>query len=332
MPHLLVEGCIITCWAIRAKACYIYVRGEYFEPLQSLTKAVEEAYAKGYLGKGIFGSGFDLDIHIHRGAGSYECGEESALMSSLMGERGMPRHKPPSGPLPVVSGVWNSPTVINNVETIATVPAIINMTGAEYAKFGVGRSLGTKLISVSGHVEKPAVLEIALGTSIREILEICGGSWKGKPLKFIIPGGSSTPLFPATDQYLDLSYDYETLMANGSMLGSGGIMFFNEDVSVPKLLTRLCHFYAHESCGKCTPCREGTNWLTKIHDRLMSGGGRPQDVDLLLDICRNLSGRSFCALGDAAAMPVQGALKHFRSEYESLIPSAGFKEKIAVSA
>jgi NADH-quinone oxidoreductase subunit F len=329
MPHLLVEGCIMTCWAIHSKACYIYVRGEYFEPIQSLTNAIEQAYEKGFLGKGIFGTDYDLDIYVHRGAGSYECGEESALMSSLMGERGMPRHKPPSGPLPVVSGVWNSPTVINNVETIAAVPPIFEMGAAEYAKIGTGRSLGTKLITVSGHVEKPGVYEFALSTPIREILEFAGGPWKGKPLKFLIPGGSSCPMFPATDQYLDLPYDYETMMSNGSMLGSGGLMFFNEDVSVPKIMTRLIHFYAHESCGKCTPCREGTSWMAKIHDRIMAGGGRPEDVDILLDICKNLAGRSFCALGDAAAMPIQGAMKHFRHEYEALIPERSLSDRIA---
>ncbi|HEY3331608.1 MAG TPA: NADH-quinone oxidoreductase subunit NuoF [Capsulimonadaceae bacterium] len=328
MPHMLVEGCIIASWAIRAHSCYIYVRGEYVEPINALRKAVAEAYAKGYLGKGIFGTSFDLDIVVHSGAGSYECGEESALMSSLMGERGMPRHKPPSAPLPVISGVWNSPTIINNVETIATAVPIINMGGAEYAKFGSGRSLGTKLFTVSGHVNKPANYEFILGTPIREILETAGGPLNGKPLKFFIPGGSSTPMFPATDKFLDLPLDYETMMANGSMLGSGGLMFFNEDVSVPALMTRLMHFYAHESCGKCTPCREGTSWLTKIHDRIMAGGGRHEDLDILLDICNNIGGRSFCALGDAAAMPIQGALKHFRHEYEALIPSQSLSKRI----
>ncbi len=328
MPHMLVEGCIIAAWAIRSKSCYIYVRGEYMEPIAAMRKAVAEAYEKGYLGKGIFGTEFDLDIVVHSGAGSYECGEESALMSSLMGERGMPRHKPPSAPLPVISGVWQSPTIINNVETVAAAVPIINIGGAEYAKIGSGRSLGTKLFTISGHVNKPGNYEIVLGTPIREMLEIAGGPLNGKPLKFIIPGGSSTPCLPATDKYLDLPMDYESMMANGTMLGSGALMFFNEDVSVPKLMTRLMHFYAHESCGKCTPCREGTSWLTKIHDRIMAGGGRREDLDILLDICNNIGGRSFCALGDAAAMPIQGALKHFRHEYEALIPSQSLSKRV----
>ena len=328
MPHMLVEGCIIASWAIRANNCYIYVRGEYMEPIASVRKAVEQAYAAGFLGKNILGTGFDLDITVHQGAGSYECGEESALMSSLMGERGMPRHKPPSAPLPVISGVWNSPTIINNVETIATVVPIINIGGAEYSKWGTARSKGTKLFTISGHVNKPANYEIVLGTPIREMLEIAGGPLNGKPLKFLIPGGSSTPLLPATDQYLNLAMDYETMGANGTMLGSGGLMFFNEDVSVPKLMTRLMHFYAHESCGKCTPCREGTNWLTKIHDRIMAGGGRYEDLDLLLDICNNIGGRSFCALGDAAAMPIQGAMRFFRNEYEALIPKESLSKRV----
>jgi NADH-quinone oxidoreductase subunit F len=328
MPHMLIEGCIIASWAIRANNCYIYVRGEYMEPIAQLRKAIAQCYDKGLLGKNILKSGFDLDIVVHQGAGSYECGEESALMSSLMGERGMPRHKPPSAPLPVISGVWSSPTIVNNVETIATVPPILNMGGAEYAKWGTERSKGTKLFTISGHVQRPANYEIVLGTPVREMLEIAGGPLDGKPLKFYIPGGSSTPLLPATDEYLDLAMDYETMGANGTMLGSGGLMFFNEDVSIPELMTRLMHFYAHESCGKCTPCREGTNWLTKIHNRIMAGGGRYEDLDLLLDICNNIGGRSFCALGDAAAMPIQGAMRFFRNEYEALIPKESLSKRV----
>jgi NADH-quinone oxidoreductase subunit F len=328
MPHLLVEGCIIAARAIRSKNCYIYVRGEYVEPRQAVSKAVDEAYARGFLGKDILGSGCDLDIVVHSGAGSYECGEESALMSSLMGERGMPRHKPPSAPLPVISGVWNSPTVVNNVETVAAAVPIINMGGAEYAKWGTERSKGTKLFTVSGHVARPGNYEIVLGTPIREILEIAGGPKSAVPLKFMVPGGSSTPLLPVTDKYLDLPMDYETMMANGTMLGSGGLMFFDETVSVPNLMTRLMHFYAHESCGKCTPCREGTSWLVKIHDRIMAGGGRYEDIDILLDICNNIAGRSFCALGDAAAMPIQGAMRFYRSEYEALIPAESLSKRV----
>ncbi len=338
MPHLLVEGCIISSWAIRAKTCYIYIRGEYIQPAQQVQKAIDEAYAKGYLGKGIFGTDFDLDIYIHMGAGSYECGEESALMSSLMGERGMPRHKPPSAPLPMVSGIWNSPTVVNNVETVATVVPIINVGGAEYSKYGTGTpgqgpaSRGTKLVTVSGHVKKPGNYEFVLGTPIREIIyDICGGIKDDKQLKFVIPGGSSVPLI--TPDLIDTPYDYEALGKIGTLLGSGGLMVFDETVSVPAMMTRLMHFYAHESCGKCTPCREGTSWLVKIHDRLMAGGGRYEDIDLLLDISNNIFGRSFCALGDAAAMPLmgfftgKGALHYFRHEYEALIQNGSGAKK-----
>ena len=330
MPHLLIEGCAISCWAIRAKVCYIYIRGEYMEPAKQIEKAIRQAYEKGFLGKNILGSGFDLDMHVHMGAGSYECGEESALMSSLMGERGMPRHKPPSAPLPMISGIWGCPTVVNNVETIATVVPIINVGGAEYSKYGTGTpgqgpaSRGTKLVTVSGHVKKPGNFEIVLGTPMRELIyDMAGGIRDDKQLKFVIPGGSSVPLL--TPEFLDTPYDYEALGKAGSLLGSGGLMVFDESVSVPALMTRLMHFYAHESCGKCTPCREGTSWLVKIHDRIMAGAGRYEDIDLLLDISNNIFGRSFCALGDAAAMPLagffsgKGALYYFRNEYEELI-------------
>jgi NADH-quinone oxidoreductase subunit F len=334
IPHILIEGCIISAWAIRAKTCYIYIRGEYVAPSKQIEKAIEQAYAQGFLGKNIFGSGFDLDIHVHMGAGSYECGEESALLSSLMGERGMPRHKPPAAPLRQISGAWDCPTLINNVESIAAVVPIMQIGAAEYAKIGPGTvgggpvcggaSKGTKLITISGHVKKPGNYEIVLGTPIRELIyDIAGGIKDDKQLKFIIPGGSSTPLLPAS--FIDTPYDYTSLGKVGSMVGSGALIVYDETVSVPKLMTRLAHFYAHESCGKCTPCREGTTWLAKIHDRIMSGAGRPEDIDLILDVCNNIFGRSFCALGDAAAMPLaetrfgKGAIYYYRDEYEALI-------------
>lgn len=329
MPHLLVEGCIIASWAIRANSCYIYIRGEYVEPARQVQKAIDQAYAKGFLGKNILGSGFDLNIYVHMGAGSYECGEESALMSSLMGERGMPRHKPPSAPLPVISGVWDSPTIVNNVETIATVVPILNAGGEEYAKYGTGTppapsSRGTKLITVSGHVKKPGNYEIVLGTTIREIIyDLAGGIRDDKKLKFVIPGGSSSPLIPA--DLIDTPYDYESLGKAGTMLGSGAMIVYDETTSVPAVMARLMEFYAHESCGKCTPCREGTNWLMKVHQRIMAGAGRYEDIDLLLDIGNNIFGRSFCALGDAAAMPIigfftgKGAIHYFRNEYEEIV-------------
>jgi NADH-quinone oxidoreductase subunit F len=329
MPHMLVEGCIIGCWAIRSKVCYIYIRGEYMEPAKQVQKAIDQAYAKGFLGKNILGSGFDCDMYVHMGAGAYECGEESALMSSLMGERGMPRHKPPSAPLPMISGMWECPTVVNNVETVATVVPIINVGGAEYAKYGTGTgpgpmSRGTKLITLSGHVKNPGNYEIVLGTTCREIIYgLGGGILNDRKLKFFIPGGSSTPLL--VEEHLDVPYDYEALGKAGSLLGSGALIVYDDTTSVPAVMTRLMEFYAHESCGKCTPCREGTNWLTKIHQRIMAGGGRPEDIDLLLDISNNIFGRSFCALGDAAAMPIagfftgKGAIHYFRNEYEELV-------------
>jgi NADH-quinone oxidoreductase subunit F len=300
------------------------------EPAKQVQKAIDQAYDKGFLGKNILGGGFDLNIYVHMGAGSYECGEESALMSSLMGERGMPRHKPPSAPLPVISGVWESPTVVNNVETVAAVVPIIRYGGDEYCKYGAGTpgqgpaSRGTKLITVSGHVKKPGNYEITLGTPIREIIyDIAGGIRDDKKLKFFIPGGSSSPLM--TPEFLDTPYDYESLGKAGTMLGSGAIIVYDETTSVPAVMTRLMEFYAHESCGKCTPCREGTTWLMKTHQRIMAGNGRPEDIDLLLDIGNNIFGKSFCALGDAAAMPIigfftgKGAIHYFRNEYEELI-------------
>ena len=343
VPHVLIEGCIISAWAIRSKTCYIYIRGEYVHPARQIEKAIAQAYDKGLLGKNILGSGYDLDIFVHMGAGSYECGEESALLSSLMGERGMPRHKPPAAPLRQIRGAWDCPTLINNVESIAAIVPIMQMGAAEYAKIGPGTvgpgpicggaSKGTKLVTISGHVKRPGNYEIVLGTPIRELIyDLAGGMKDDRPLKFIIPGGSSTPLLPAS--FIDTPYDYASLGKVGSMLGSGALIVFDETVSVPALMTRLAHFYAHESCGKCTPCREGTTWLVKIHDRIMAGGGRPGDIDLILDVCNNIFGRSFCALGDAAAMPLaetrfgKGAIYYYRDEYEALIPKTDRPQRV----
>ena len=343
VPHVLIEGCIISSWAIRAHTCYIYIRGEYMQPARQVEKAIAQAYDKGFLGKNILGSGYDLDIFVHMGAGSYECGEESALLSSLMGERGMPRHKPPAAPLRQIRGAWDCPTLINNVESIAAVVPIMEMGAAEYAKIGPGTvgpgpvcggaSKGTKLVTISGHVKRPGNYEIVLGTPIRELIyDLAGGIKDDKQLKFIIPGGSSTPLLPAS--FIDTGYDYGSLGKVGSMVGSGALIVYDETVSVPALMTRLAHFYAHESCGKCTPCREGTTWLAKIHDRIMAGGGRPGDIDLILDVCNNIFGRSFCALGDAAAMPLsetrfgKGAIYYYRDEYEALIPKTDRPQRV----
>lgn len=315
LPHMVIEGMIIAGFATQAQAGYIYIRGEFIEQAQIVRKAIDQAYAKGYLGKEILGvKGFDFNLYIHMGAGSYECGEESALMSSLMGERGMPRLKFPHGPLPVIAGVWHSPTLINNVETYACVPHIIDKGGAWYASMGTEKSKGTKIFSVSGHVKNPGNYEIELGTPMLELLEMAGGVTGGK-LKAIIPGGSSVPILPA-DKCEGVNLDYEATAAAGTMVGSGGYMAFNDKTDIVLLMRRTSEFYAHESCGKCTPCREGTRWIFKIYERITTGGGLPTDIDLLLNICDQIDGRSYCALGDAAAWPVRASIKHYRDEYE----------------
>jgi NADH-quinone oxidoreductase subunit F len=314
LPHMMVEGMIIAGYATQSQRGYVYIRGEFVESAVAVRNAIDEAYAKGYLGKNILGAGFDFDLYVHMGAGSYECGEESALMSSLMGERGQPRLKAPHGPLPVISGIWNSPTLINNVESYACVPHIIANGGAWYATMGTEKSKGTKIFSVSGHVAKPANYEIEMGTPLMELLELAGGITGGK-LKACIPGGCSVPILPA-DKCVGVNLDYEATMAAGTMVGSGGCMFFNEKTDIVLLMRRTAEFYAHESCGKCTPCREGTRWIFKIFERITTGGGLPGDIDLLLNICDQIDGRSYCGLGDAAAWPIRASIKHYRDEYE----------------
>ncbi|MBC8137789.1 MAG: NADH-quinone oxidoreductase subunit NuoF, partial [Fibrella sp.] len=321
-PHLLVEGCLASMVALRASKCYIYIRGEYIAPWKSVQRAINEAYKAGYCGKNVLGSGIDFDIYTHLGAGSYECGEESALMSSLMGERGMPRLKPPAAPLPMISGAWQRPTVVNNVETVATVVPILEMGGEAYSKIGYGspRSRGTKLFSISGHVNKPGVYEIVLGTPFREVLDIAGGVTGGlENLKTYIPGGSSMGFAPP--EPLDYPFDYEGIPASTKTLGlgSGGLIIFDKSTSIVPITQRLVDFYHHESCGKCTPCREGLNWLHKIYARIMQGGGREADLDLIWDICDNIRGKSFCALGEGAIWPVMTSLTLFRDEYLSYI-------------
>jgi len=315
LPHQLIEGMIIAGYATLAKVGYIYIRGEYTEPARAMRRAIDEAYQAGYLGKNILGSGVDYDLYIHMGAGSYECGEESAMMSSLMGQRGQPRLKFPHAPLPTIAGLWDCPTLINNVETLSCVPAIIRNGGAWYASMGTEKSTGTKIFSVSGHVNKPGNYEVEMGTPLMELLELAGGV-KGK-LKAVIPGGSSVPILPA--EKCDVNLDYESLQAAGTMLGSGGFMVLNDTVCIVRFMRRTAAFYAHESCGKCTPCREGTRWMVKIFDRILAGGGRMEDIDLLLDICDQIDGRSYCGLGDAAAWPIRASIKHYRHEYEYYI-------------
>lgn len=318
-PFLLVEGMTLAGYATQSEQGYIYIRGEFIDAARALRKAIDQAYSAGLLGKNIMGSGFDFDLDIHLGAGSYECGEESALMSSLMGERGMPRLKFPHAPLPTIAGLWDRPTLINNVETYCCTPFIINNGGEWYASLGAStkNSRGTKIFSVSGHVNKPGNYEIEFGTSLKELLEMAG-SVKGGKLKACIPGGSSVPIITADD--VDRAIlGYEEMSEVKSMVGSGGCMFLNEHTCIVTFIWRTALFYANESCGKCTPCREGTRWMLQILDRIRLGKGQSGDIELLKEICSQIDGRSFCGLGDAAAWPVAAALRVFPEEFEYYI-------------
>ncbi len=325
IPHLLIEGMIVSSFALGANQSYIYIRGEYMYVLQILEKAIQEAYANGWLGKNILGSGYDLDLSVAPGAGAYICGEETALIESLEGERGNPRMKPP---FPAVKGLWQRPTVVNNVETIAAVVPIINDGGEEYAKIGIGRSTGTKLISASGNINKPGVYEIELGVPVEEFLysdTYCGGIKNGKKLKACVPGGSSVPILPhflvcKTADGEDRLMTYESLadggFESGSMLGSGGFIVYDEDQCIVRNTWNFARFYHHESCGQCSPCREGTGWMKKVLHNIETGKGKLEDIDLLWDIQRKIEGNTICPLGDAAAWPVAAAIRHFREEFE----------------
>lgn len=325
IPHLLIEGMIVSSYALGANQAYIYIRGEYMFVLRIVEKAIAEAYEKGFLGKNILGSGFDLDLSIAPGGGAYICGEETALIESLEGKRGNPRMKPP---FPAVQGLWQCPTVVNNVETLATVVPIINMTAAEYTKIGTEQSKGTKLISAGGNVERGGVYEIELGLSVEEFIygdEWCRGIKNGKKLKALVPGGSSVPILPAhlitkTANGDTRLMSYESLsdggFATGSMLGSGGFIVFDEDQCIVRNTWNFARFYAHESCGQCSPCREGTGWMEKVLHRIETGKGHMRDIDLLADINKKIEGNTICPLGDAAAWPVAAAIRHFREEFE----------------
>jgi NADH-quinone oxidoreductase subunit F len=325
LPHLLIEGMIIASYTLGSNASYIYIRGEYSWIPYILEEAIEEAKKNGFLGKNILGTGFDLEIYVQRGAGAYICGEETALLESLEGKRGNPRIKPP---FPAVKGLWGRPTVVNNVESIAAVVPIINMTGAEYTKIGVGRSTGTKLISACGNINKPGVYEIDMTITVEEFIysdEYCGGIPNGKRLKACIPGGSSVPIVPANLLLKTIGgepryMNYESLadggFATGTMMGSGGFIVLDEDQSVVEHTLTLARFYAHESCGQCTPCREGTGWMYRILKKIYSGKGTMADIDLLWDVQRKIEGNTICPLGDAAAWPVAAAIRHFRDEFE----------------
>ncbi|MER5265919.1 NADH-quinone oxidoreductase subunit NuoF [Actinosynnema sp. NPDC002837] len=312
-PHSLIEGIIITSYAIRANFAAIYVRGEVLHVIRRLHAAVREAYEAGYLGKDILGSGFDLDVVVHAGAGAYICGEETALLDSLEGKRGQPRLKPP---FPATAGLYASPTVVNNVETIASVPYIVNGGADWFRTMGRERSPGPKIFSLSGHVERPGQYEAPMGVTLRELLDLAGGMKDGIPLKFWTPGGSSTPLFTA--EHLDVPLDFEGAAEAGSMLGTTALQIFNETVSVPWAVMKWTEFYKHESCGKCTPCREGTYWLVQILQRMVRGEGTASDIDTLLDVCDNILGRSFCALGDGAVSPITSGIKYFKHEFLAL--------------
>ncbi|HRS38104.1 MAG TPA: NADH-quinone oxidoreductase subunit NuoF, partial [Bacteroidia bacterium] len=324
IPHLLVEGMITSSFALGAHTSYIYIRGEYFYVARVLEQAIREAYANGWLGKNILGSGYDLDLYVQVGAGAYICGEETALLESLEGKRGNPRIKPP---FPAIAGLYGCPTVVNNVETIAAVVPIVNDGGDAYAAIGIGKSTGTKLISASGHINKPGVYEIELGVPVEEFIyseAYCGGIRNGKKLKAVVAGGSSVPILPA-DLILKTAngeprlMSYESLadggFATGTMLGSGGFIVMDEDTSIVKNLWNFTRFYHHESCGQCSPCREGTGWMEKILHRILDGHGDMSDIELLWDIQSKIEGKTICPLGDAAAWPVASAIRHFRKEF-----------------
>ncbi len=325
IPHLLIEGMIISSYALGANKSFIYVRGELMYVINILQKAIAEATAKGFLGKNILGSGYDLELVVHPGGGAYICGEETALLESLEGKRGNPRNKPP---FPAVKGLYQRPTVVNNVESIANMAWVINHGGDAYAAIGVGRSTGTKLISASGHIKNPGVYEIELGLSVDEFMnsdEYCGGIRDGHHLKALVAGGSSVPIIPANLVYKtaegeDRLMSYESLsdggFATGTMLGSGGFIVFDETACIVRNTWNFSRFYHHESCGQCSPCREGTGWMEKVLHRIEHGHGNMRDIDLLVDVAKKIEGNTICPLGDAAAWPVASAIRHFREEFE----------------
>ncbi|MEJ2141438.1 MAG: NADH-quinone oxidoreductase subunit NuoF [Gammaproteobacteria bacterium] len=311
-PHQLIEGMIIAGYCIGASAGYNYIRGEFWEPYERFEAALEEAYNAGFLGKNILGSGFDFDLYTHLGAGAYICGEETALLESIEGKKGQPRFKPP---FPAGFGLYGRPTTINNTETLASVPVILEKGGQWFLEQGKPNNGGTKLFCVSGHVNNPGNFEVPMGMPFAELLELAGGVRDGHQLKAVIPGGSSTPVIPG-DIMMDVDMDYDSIAKAGSMLGAGSVIVMDETTCMVNALARLSHFYFEESCGQCTPCREGTGWLSRMVHRIEHGQGRQEDLDLLDDVAGRIGGRTICALGDAAAMPVQSFLKHYRDEFQ----------------
>jgi NADH-quinone oxidoreductase subunit F len=319
-PHQLIEGIIIGAYAIGANKSFIFIRGEYKLPADVLDAALAEARAAGYVGERILGSDHTLDLVVHRGAGAYICGEETALLDALEGKRGNPRLKPP---FPAVQGLYKGPTLINNVETLMNVPVVMRMGGAEYAKVGTETSTGTKVVSISGCVQRPGNYEVVLGTPAREIIfGLAGGPPEGRRIKAWFPGGSSAPVLPGTDEYLDLPYDFDSLAKAGSMLGSGSIIIVDDSISIVNVALKTAKFYRHESCGKCTPCREGTNWTVKMLERIQSGEATPMDLDIMASVQEQIIGNCLCVLGDSMAMPIGSMIKHFREEFEAHIEAA----------
>jgi len=317
-PHTLVEGVIISSFAIRANKAFIYVRGEVVHVIRRVQAAVAEAYAAGHLGTDIHGSGYDLDVVVHAGAGAYICGEETALLEGLEGRRGQPRLRPP---FPAVAGLYASPTVINNVESIASVPSIVGNGADWFASMGTEKSKGFGIFSLSGHVANPGQYEAPLGITLRTLIDLAGGVRSGHELKFWTPGGSSTPILTA--EHLDVPLDFEGVGGAGSMLGTRALQIFDETTCVVRAVLRWTEFYKHESCGKCTPCREGTYWLVQVLTKLENGTGAPEDLDVLLDQCDNILGRAFCALGDGATSPITSSIEYFREEYLEHLTNGG---------
>jgi NADH-quinone oxidoreductase subunit F len=320
-PHLLIEGIAIAAHAVGANKAFIFIRGEYELQATIVETALEEAKAANLLGS--------LDLWVHRGAGAYICGEETALLDALEGKRGNPRLKPP---FPAVQGLYKGPTLINNVETLMNAPIILRMGGEEYAKIGVERSTGTKVVSISGNVMRPGNYEIVLGVPTRELIyDLAGGPGEGRSVKFFFPGGSSAPVLPGTDEYLDVPYDFDSMAKAGSMLGSGAIIVVDDTVPVVDVALKTAKFYRHESCGKCTPCREGTNWTVKMLERIDSGEATPMDLDIMASICDQILGNCLCVLGDAMAMPIASMIKHFRDEFEAHIEQARERTGLGVA-
>jgi NADH-quinone oxidoreductase subunit F len=325
-PHQLVEGVALSAYAIESNTAYIYIRGEWAHGARVLERAVAAAYQRGFLGKNIFGSGYDLDIHVHRGAGAYICGEETALMESLEGKIGQPRLRPP---FPAVAGLYGKPTIINNVETLVNVPMIVSKGVSWFRSFGTERSPGTKVFSISGHVNKPGNYELSMGAPLRDLIDEYAGGMRAGPPKIIVPGGASAPWLTA--EHLDVNLDFESIQAAGSMIGTGGVIVLDESVSAVQVAYKMDEFFKHESCGKCTPCREGAYWLVKVLHRMGAGHAEANDIPTLHDIYNQMAGNCFCLLGESAVMPIKSALKLFPQEFEALVKANGSKHAIPLT-